>query len=65
MINTLHTSTILKNFDIIIIKMIQEGYNFTEISAKYEISKQAIAKRFNSIVKKICDYNKKKEGKHS
>ena len=45
--------------------MIQEGYNFTEISAKYEISKQAIAKRFNSIVKKICDYNKKKEGKRS
>lgn len=62
MVNTLHTSNKLKDLDIMIITMKQQGYNFTEISAKFGISKQAVSKRFNSIVNKICDYNKKNEG---
>lgn len=57
----LYTDNKLNDIDLDVIQKVQYGYNFTEIAETYNVTKQAISKRFNSIVEKICLFASKKE----
>lgn len=63
-ISILTKNKILKEKHLSVLTLIQNSnLSFEEIGKNLNISRKTVYNRFNFVVKKICDYNKKMEGK--